>query len=82
MNSHLVKKLNNEVIQLEEENETLHDKIQSFLEDHDITAFKDGKYVDEVREVYYSLISKGIPVRNIESVICTVLKKLGGKYIG
>ena len=55
----------------------MHDQIQSFLEDDEITAFKDGKYVDEVREVYYSLISKGTPVRHIESVIHTVLKKLG-----
>ena len=39
----LVEKLNNEVIQLEEENETLRDQIQSFLEDDEITAFKDEK---------------------------------------
>ena len=78
----LVEKLNNEVIQLEEENETLHDKIQSFLEGEEITAFKDGKYVDEVREVYCSLISKGIPVTYRKCHMHCSKKNLGGKYIG
>ena len=59
----------------------MHVQIQSFLEDDQITAFKDGKYVDEVREVYYSLISKGIAVRHIESVIHTVLKNLEGNTL-
>ncbi|CAC5426130.1 unnamed protein product [Mytilus coruscus] len=43
-----------------------------------VTTFHEGKYTDDVREVYATLLSMNVGVKNIENVIKTVLEKLGG----
>ena len=77
-----IEELNDEVIELQNENADLRDQLQAFLDDDEIASFENGKYKDDVRQVYYSLINKGISIRNIESTIRTVLKNLAGKKIG
>ena len=80
--SEAIEKLNDEVIELQNENADLRDQLQAFLDDDEIASFENGKYTDEVRQVYYSLIDKGLSIRNVESTIRTVLKNLAGKRIG
>ena len=77
--SKAIEELNDEVIELQNENADLRDQLQAFLDDDEIASFENGKYKDDVRQVYYSLINKGISIRNIESTIRTVLKNLAGK---
>ena len=80
--SEAIEKLNDEVIELQNENADLRDQLQAFLDDHEIASFENGKYKDEVRQVYYSLLDKGLSIRNVGSTIRTVLKNLAGKKIG
>ena len=80
--SKLVQKLNDQLTDLAIENEGLQDQLQQFLEDDEISSFQDRQYTDEVREVYYSFIAKGVSIRNVESVIRMVLRKLTNRDIG
>ena len=75
--SEAIEKLNDEVIELQNENADLRDQLQAFLDDDEIASFE-----NEIRQVYYSLINKGISIRNVKSTIRTVLKNLAGKKIG
>ena len=74
--SKLVQKLTDEIIHLESENENLQDQLQKFMDDEEIKSFEGGRYSDEVQQVYYSLLGKGVAIRDIESVIHIVLQKL------
>ena len=69
--SKAIEELNDEGIELQNENADLRDQLQAFLDDDEIASFENGKYKDDVRQVYYSLINKGISIRNIESTIHT-----------
>ena len=57
------------------------DWLQMFLEEKVIPSFKDGKYIAEVMEVYYSLLTKGVLIQDAQSLIRTVqeswLRKCG-----
>ena len=65
--------------ELSQENKELQDMI-NFVNDTDklVTTFHQGKYTDNVREVYMRLQSLNVGRRNIEKVIRTVLTKLAG----
>ena len=80
--STLVQKLTDEIIHLESENENLQIQLQKFMDDEEIKLFEGGRYSDEVQQVYYSLLGKGVAIRNIESVIHIVLQKLANRDIG
>ena len=56
--SYQVQKLNEEVLLLENENKCLQEQLQKFLQEYQI------KYSDDVREVFYNLLSKGVAIRN------------------
>ena len=60
--SKAIEELNDEVIELQNENADLRDQLQAFLDDDEIASFENGKYKDDVRQVYYSLINKGISI--------------------
>ena len=60
----------------------IREELANFLEDKEVETFQDGRYKDEVREVYYKLLSKGVSATNVESIIQTVLKKFANKKIG
>lgn len=40
-----------------------------------VTTFNEGKLTDDVREVYATLLSMNVCVKNIDNVIKTVLEK-------
>ena len=67
---------------LESDNDSLRDQLQAFFVDDEIKSFEGGKYTNDVREVYYNLIGKGVAIQNVETVIQTVLKKLAKKKVG
>ena len=80
--SHLVKKLSEDVHYLENENEMMRVQLEEILNEREISTFEGGRYRDEVREVCYSLLARGVSTRDMESIIRTVLKKLGNVNIG
>ena len=47
---------------------------------HIHTFFKEGKYVDSVRVCVMELLTNGVPVRRVETVLKTVLKMVGVSY--
>ncbi|XP_078599248.1 uncharacterized protein LOC144874669 [Branchiostoma floridae x Branchiostoma japonicum] len=74
--------LEDKVAKLEIENKELHGRMTRFLEAEDIKTFQDGKFTDEVRHVYMSLLSMDAGTQNIEPIIRTILKKLAGVEVG
>ncbi|XP_065647103.1 uncharacterized protein LOC136076967 [Hydra vulgaris] len=54
----------------------------NFFEKNVIDVFEGGRYNDEIRSVYYDLLSKNVSVNNVESVIRTVLQKMVGISCG
>ena len=77
-----VQDLKDQIEYLEDEKLKLEEKINSFLKDREVQVFQEGKYCDEVRQVYEDLLCYGLGSRNIEPVIGTVLKKLAGLDAG
>ena len=77
-----VQDLKDQIEYLEDEKLKLEEKINSFLKDREVQVFQEGKYCDEVRQVYEDLLCYGLGSRNIEPVIRTVLKKLAGLDAG
>ena len=52
--------------------------VQFLNEDCDVVTFHEGKYTDNVREVYMKLLNMGVGRRNIQDVIRIILRKLAG----
>ena len=52
--------------------------VQFLDEDCDVVTFQEGKYTDNVREVYMKLLNMGVGRRNIQDVIRVILRKLAG----
>ena len=52
--------------------------VQFLDEDCDVVTFQEGKYTDNVREVYMKLLNMGVGHRNIQDVIRVILRKLAG----
>ncbi|VDI17302.1 Hypothetical predicted protein [Mytilus galloprovincialis] len=73
-----VSSLKEKVSYLENENFILKDELEELSHSKIVTTFHEGKYTDDVREVYATLLSMNVGVKNIENVIKTVLEKLGG----
>ena len=46
--SNLVQKLNDELLHLENENEVIREQLAEILDGKAVSAFKDGRYYDEV----------------------------------
>ena len=55
--------------------------VQFLDEDCDVVTFQEGKYTDNVREVYMKLLNMGVGRRNIQDVIRVILRKLAGLEI-
>ena len=80
--SHLVKKLSEDVHYLENKSEMMRVQLEEILNEREISTFEGGQYRDEVREVCYSLLARGVSTRDMESIIRTILKKLGNVDVG
>ncbi|XP_065671383.1 uncharacterized protein LOC136089337 [Hydra vulgaris] len=78
MNDSILKESLNHFENLTEE---LKERVNIF-EKNVIEVFEGGKYNDEIRSVYYNLLSKNASVNNVESVIRTVLQKMVGISCG
>ncbi|XP_065649637.1 uncharacterized protein LOC136078250 [Hydra vulgaris] len=78
MNDSILKKSLNYFENLTEE---LKERVNIF-EKNVVEVFEGGKYNDEIRSVYYNLLSKNVSVNNVESVIRTVLQKMAGISCG
>ena len=64
------------------EKRELEDMINFMEGDRTVTTFHEGRYSDNVREVYMKLLNLNIGRNNVESVIRTVLQKLANLDIG
>ena len=49
---------------LENENSKLTEEIQDFLDQDEIKTFCNEKYVDEIRVLYYELLSMNVSIEN------------------
>lgn len=68
---------------LENKNEELTEVLKERTDmQTDIKTFCNGRYSDEIREVYASLLSLNVGVKNVESVIRIVLTKLAQLDVG
>ena len=45
-------------------------------------VFEDGRYNDDIRKVYYDLLSMNVSVDNCQHVVRTVLEKLAKIQVG
>lgn len=61
---------------LENENAKLAEEIEEFLNQDEIKTFCNGKYNDEVRILYYELMSMNVSIHNCEKVVRSVLGRL------
>ncbi len=59
---------------LTSENRELQQMVQFLDEDCDVVTFQEGKYTDNVREVYMKLLNMGVGRRNIQDVIRIILR--------
>ena len=53
------------------------ERIEHFLH-HEVESFQQGRYKDEIRQVYQDLMCIGVGTNNVESIIRNVLEKIGG----
>ena len=77
-----IEKLNEQITFLEKDNIELKEQVEGFLKSDDITSFEGGKYSDDIRACYYELMSMNVGLRNIETIIRSVLNKIAHKSIG
>ena len=59
---------------LEFEKNEIEEKLETFLSDHKIQTFQNGRYIDDVRACYQDLVLMGVGTNNVERVVRTVLK--------
>ena len=77
-----IEKQNEQITNLESDNIQLKEQVESFLKSDDIISFEGGKYTDDIRACYYELMSMNVGLRNIESIIRSVLNQVAHKSIG
>lgn len=73
-----------EIAELENENSDLREKIQEVMSGTTsdlISTFDKGKYTDDVRACCYELLSLNVSVRNVKSVIESVLTNIAHKQV-
>lgn len=60
------------------QNEELQEKLDELMDSNrvHIETFKSGKYTDEIRMVYYDLLSMNVSIENCSKVVSTVLENL------
>ena len=76
-----LKQMNEYIKYYENLTEELKEKVDQ-LEKEEIETFMDGRYSDDIREVYYDLLRKNVGVENCSEIIRTVLQKLTHKTVG
>ena len=77
-----VKQLSQQVTTLENENLMLQETLDEFIHANEVTTFQGGRYNDTIRQVCHILLSEGVSMSKTETVIRTVLSKLGNMECG
>ncbi|CAH1267617.1 Hypp3773 [Branchiostoma lanceolatum] len=72
-----VSELNKKLEELQKENTDLQ-QIQALLESETVKTFEDGKYRNDVREVVMDLLTSGVSMSKVDTVITSVLQRLAG----
>ena len=72
-----VRSLNERVKVLENENVTLREKLNEFLDCTEIKCFANGKYVSDIRGVYQELVGMGVSAGKVQEIVRSVLEGLG-----
>ena len=76
-----VQVLKQQVEYLENEREELNERIDELMGEREIQLFKNGRYVNEIRMVYYDLLSMNVSIDNCKHVVKTVLETLTNRQI-
>ena len=76
-----VGELKEQLNEMENENEELKEEIERLLRKKPIKTLKDGRYSDNVCEVFHYLTAEGISCRKVEPLIRKVLHKLANEEI-
>ena len=73
--------LKERVSYLENEREELNERIDELMGEKEIKVFKNGRYFNEIRMVYYDLSSLNVSIDNCRHVVKTVLETLANRKI-
>ena len=79
---HEIKKLKLAISDLDRSNAELHEELESIMSSDEIITFEGGKYTDDVRACVYELLSLNVGVRNVRSIIQSVLNNIAHKSVG
>ena len=63
-----------DIAYLENEKLNLEEQLAELFKEKKINTFKDGRYNDDVREVYMNLISMGVPIGKVKHIVESVLQ--------
>ena len=74
--------LKSKVLFLENQNQELLEQIDELMQAKEVLTFQGGRYTNVVREVYATLLSLNVGVKNVENVVRVVLNKLSDVNIG
>lgn len=75
-------KLRDEIEELEYENNDLQDVVDDIMDEaKGIVCFQKGKFTDDVRVCCYELLSLNVGIRNVKTVINTVLSNIAHKEV-
>ena len=80
--SETIKELKGRVAQLENEKQILEESMNDLISEEDFNFFEDGRYNDEIRTVYYDLLSKNVSIENCRHVVRTVLETFTKRKVG
>eukprot|EP00112_Aurelia_sp_Birch-Aquarium-sp1_P004505 Seg1510.9 transcript_id=Seg1510.9/GoldUCD/mRNA.D3Y31 product="hypothetical protein" protein_id=Seg1510.9/GoldUCD/D3Y31 len=75
-------KVQNEVSYLQDKCSEYEERIEEMMEDRVFNVFEDGRYNDDIRKVYYDLLSMNVSVDNCQHVVRTVFEKLAKIKVG
>lgn len=78
-----IKTLKHEIVNLEDHNIDLQDKIKELTStDDEVETFHKGRYNDDIRACCYELLSLNVGIRNIDPVIRAVMSTLAHQSVG
>ncbi|XP_070576213.1 putative protein tag-278 [Ptychodera flava] len=65
------------IYELENENQEMKEKIDELLQNEpDIKTFENGKYNDNIRQIYYDLLAHNVSIESCSAIVKSVIKNL------
>ena len=80
--AHNEKGQNDEIAFLQNKCSEYEERIEEIMADRVFNVFEDGRYNDDIRKVYYDLLSMNVSIENCQHVVRTVLEKLAKIKVG